>query len=71
MPCWPPRFTRLGLGLVTATTMTVNTGSRRVLARCGLRHVRTEYGRYPDTILGAEHGDVDYEITRADWFRTR
>jgi RimJ/RimL family protein N-acetyltransferase len=52
---------------VVATTMTVNTGSRRVLEKAGLRHTRTFHVDWPDPIPGAEHGDVVYELTRAQW----
>ncbi|MFJ1757933.1 GNAT family N-acetyltransferase [Kitasatospora sp. NPDC088134] len=51
---------------VVATTMTVNTASRRVLERIGLRHVRTFFADWPDPIPGSELGDVVYELTRAD-----
>jgi RimJ/RimL family protein N-acetyltransferase len=60
-------FGRLHLDRVVATTMAGNTGSWRVLEKCGLRRVRTFY--YPDAALmpGAEHGDFVYELTRSDW----
>ena len=62
-------FQRLHLDRVVATTMADNTGSWRVLEKCGLRRVRTFY--YPDADLmpGAEHGDFVYELTRSDWTR--
>ncbi len=60
-------FTTLGRLRIEATTMAVNTGSRKVLERCGFRLVRTEFGRYPDPIPGAGHGDVDYVIERTAW----
>lgn len=60
-------FGQLHLDRVVATTMTDNTGSWRVMEKCGLRRVRTFY--YPDAHLmpGGEHGDVVYELTRSDW----
>jgi RimJ/RimL family protein N-acetyltransferase len=60
-------FERLHLERIVATTMADNTGSWRVLERCGLRRVKTFY--YPDVDLmpGAEHGDFAYELTRSDW----
>lgn len=60
-------FGRLHLDRVVATAMADNTGSWRVMEKCGMRRVRTFY--YPDTDLmpGAEHGDVVYELTRSDW----
>jgi RimJ/RimL family protein N-acetyltransferase len=62
-------FGRLHLDRVVATTMADNTGSWRVLEKCGMRRVRTFY--YPDADLmpGAEHGDFVYELTRGDWSR--
>lgn len=60
-------FGRLHLDRVVATTMADNTGSWRVMEKCGMRRVRTFY--YPDADLmpGAEHGDFVYELTRSDW----
>ena len=52
---------------ITASTMTVNTASRRVLGKAGLRHVRTVHQPWPEVIGGSEHGDVEYAITRAEW----
>ncbi|MFJ4681543.1 MULTISPECIES: GNAT family N-acetyltransferase [unclassified Kitasatospora] len=58
---------RPGTERVVATTMAVNTASRRVLERAGLRHVRTFSADWPDPIPGSEHGDVVYALTRAEW----
>jgi RimJ/RimL family protein N-acetyltransferase len=62
-------FERLHLDRIVATTMADNTGSWRVLEKCGLRRVKTF--NYPDADLmpGAEHGDFVYELTRNDWAR--
>jgi RimJ/RimL family protein N-acetyltransferase len=60
-------FTSLGVERVVATTMAVNTGSRRVLEKAGLRHVDTFFADWPDPIPGAEHGDVVYAVTREEW----
>jgi RimJ/RimL family protein N-acetyltransferase len=60
-------FTELGARRVFARTMTVNTRSRRVMAKCGLRHVRTFFEDWPEAIEGSEHGDVEYELLREDW----
>jgi RimJ/RimL family protein N-acetyltransferase len=57
-------FTDLGVGRVFALTMTVNTASRRVLAKCGLTLVRTIPFDGPDGIEGAEHGTVEYALTK-------
>jgi RimJ/RimL family protein N-acetyltransferase len=61
----------LGLDRVVATTMTVNTASRRVLEKAGLRHVGTFFADWPDPIPGAEHGDVVYALTRAEFAAAR
>lgn len=51
----------LGVRRVTATTMSVNSASRRVMERIGMRFVRTFFADWPVHIPGAEHGDVEYE----------
>jgi RimJ/RimL family protein N-acetyltransferase len=62
-------FTDLGVQRVFAHTMTVNQASRRVMEKCGLTLVHT--GPYdgpdPDVIDGAEHGAVEYALTKSDW----
>jgi len=58
-------FTDLGIDRVTAQTMAVNTGSRRVMEKAGLRHVRTWHQEWPDPIEGTEQGEVEYAIDRA------
>ncbi len=60
-------FGRLDIDRVVATTMAANTGSWRVLEKCGLRRVRTFYYEDAERIPGAEHGDYAYELTRSDW----
>lgn len=60
-------FGSLGVERVHATTMAVNTRSRRVMEKCGLRYVRTFHAEWPVRIAGDEHGDVEYAITRAQW----
>jgi RimJ/RimL family protein N-acetyltransferase len=60
-------FTELGLHRVVATTMVVNTGSRRVLEKAGLRHVHTFHTKWPNPLPGAEKGDVVYAATRQEW----
>ncbi|GCD96861.1 GNAT family N-acetyltransferase [Embleya hyalina] len=62
-------FDELGVQRVTANTMTVNTGSRRVMEKAGLTFVRTFFEDWPEEIEGSEQGDVEYELTRADWER--
>ncbi len=60
-------FTELGASRVYATTLAVNAASRRVMEKAGMRFVRHFHGEWPVAIPGDEHGDVEYEITRADW----
>jgi RimJ/RimL family protein N-acetyltransferase len=57
-------FTDLGVERVFALPMTVNTASRRVLEKCGLTPVRTIPFDGPDGVEGAEHGTVEYALTR-------
>lgn len=52
-------FRELGVKRVLATTMAVNTASRRVMEKVGLRYVRTYYGNWPEPIEGNEQGDVE------------
>jgi RimJ/RimL family protein N-acetyltransferase len=60
-------FAQPGIELVRAETMAVNTRSRAVMQRCGLRYVRTFHLEWDDPIAGTEHGEVEYEITKAEW----
>ncbi|WP_326797924.1 GNAT family N-acetyltransferase [Streptomyces sp. NBC_01808] len=64
-------FTDLGVERVTANTMAVNTGSRRVMEKSGLTLVRHFTGDWPEQIEGSEHGEVEYALTRSRWERTR
>jgi RimJ/RimL family protein N-acetyltransferase len=64
-------FTRLDARRVWAQTMTVNAASRAVMERCGMRYVRTFHLEWPEPIAGTEHGDVEYELTRAAWAARR
>ncbi|GAA5144647.1 hypothetical protein GCM10023340_12650 [Nocardioides marinquilinus] len=57
-------FTVPGVGRVVASTMAVNTGSRRVLEKAGLRHVDTWVGTWDDPLPGAEEGEVEYAAVR-------
>jgi RimJ/RimL family protein N-acetyltransferase len=60
-------FTDLAVARVFAHTMTVNTASRHVLEKCGLTLVRTTPYKGPHVIEGAEHGQVEYAITKPEW----
>jgi RimJ/RimL family protein N-acetyltransferase len=60
-------FTDLGVERVFGHTMTVNTASRHVMEKCGLTLVRTTPYEGTDPIEGAEHGEVEYALTRPEW----
>ncbi|GAA2751676.1 MULTISPECIES: GNAT family N-acetyltransferase [Kitasatospora] len=64
-------FAELGAERVVATTMAVNAASRRVMEKAGLRYVRTFFEEWPEYLEGAEHGDVEYAVSRAEWTATR
>ncbi|MBE1593746.1 GNAT family N-acetyltransferase [Nonomuraea angiospora] len=60
-------FRELGARRVFAQTMAVNVRSRRVMEKCGLRFARTFHPEWEDPLPGTEHGEVEYELTRAEW----
>ena len=60
-------FRELGVQRVFASTMAVNTASRRVMEKSGLRFVRLFHADWPVRIEGDEHGDVEYALTREEW----
>ena len=60
-------FTGHGIDRVSATTMTVNLASRRVMEKCGLTHLRTYFDDEQPAIDGADQGHVEYQLTRAEW----
>ncbi|MEU0101636.1 GNAT family N-acetyltransferase [Streptomyces sp. NPDC006267] len=64
-------FTDLGVRRVTANTMAVNTGSRRVMEKTGLTFLRAYTDDWPEVIEGSEHGEVEYVLTREAWARGR
>ncbi|TID21346.1 gb [Venturia nashicola] len=59
----------LGVDEVYGETMAVNTGSRKAMAKCGLKHVRTWHNKYEEftPAPGIEEGEVEYRITRGEW----
>lgn len=63
-------FGELGVDRVWAETMAVNTPSRKVMERVGLTYARTFHVDFDDLIDGTEHGEVEYELLRADWERS-
>jgi len=56
-------FETAGYEKVVACTMTVNHGSRRVMEKIGMRHVRT-VPVDADHLPGSDLGEVWYELTR-------
>jgi RimJ/RimL family protein N-acetyltransferase len=60
-------FDSPGLQTVWAETMAVNQASRAVMAKLGMRHVRTDHRGWDHPLPGSEHGEVVYEITRDEW----
>ncbi|MCQ9384682.1 GNAT family N-acetyltransferase [Brevibacterium sp. 50QC2O2] len=62
-------FGTVGLQRAWAETMAVNTPSRRVMEKIGMRHIRTEVRHWDDPLPGAELGEVVYEITGEEWER--
>lgn len=60
-------FSVQGIERVFASTMAVNTGSRRVLTKLGLAHTSTWVRGCEDPVPGWEMGEVGYELTRAEW----
>jgi len=60
-------FTELGARRVFASTMVVNTASRRVMEKAGLRLVRLYHAEWPVRIEGDEQGDVEDALTREEW----
>jgi shikimate kinase len=57
-------FTELNVERIWAETMAVNTPSRRVLERVGLRYVRTFHVTFENPLPGTEQGEVEYELRR-------
>ena len=60
-------FNDLGLARIFAETMAVNDASRATMASVGMSYVRTMQVDWADPIPGAEQGEVEYAITRAEW----
>jgi len=60
-------FQTVGLHRIWAETMAVNEGSRAVMRKLGMRHVRTDARRWDEPVPDSELGDVVYEITASEW----
>jgi RimJ/RimL family protein N-acetyltransferase len=56
-----------GVRRVIAQTMAVNAASRGVMASAGLSYVRTYFPDFDEPLAGAEQGEVEYELTLAEW----
>jgi RimJ/RimL family protein N-acetyltransferase len=62
-------FVTVGIRRVIAQTMAVNAASRGVMASVGMSYVRTNFPVWDEPLPGANEGEVEYELTRADWER--
>ncbi len=62
-------FETVGVRRVIAQTMAVNTASRGVMTAVGMTYVRTYYPEWEDPLPGSDQGEVEYELTLADWQR--
>ena len=60
-------FVTVGVQRVIAQTMAVNVASRGVMTAVGMSYVRTYFPEWDDPLPGSEQGEVEYELTRADW----
>jgi RimJ/RimL family protein N-acetyltransferase len=60
-------FTEFGVQRVVAQAMVVNTASRRVMEKAGLKLVRTFHQPWPYPMEGDQFGDVEYALDKADW----
>jgi RimJ/RimL family protein N-acetyltransferase len=63
-------FRAWGAKRIYAETMAVNTRSRRVMEKIGLRHVRTYRVDWPDPLPGSEQGEVEYALTRDEYVQS-
>ena len=60
-------FEDVGVDRIFAETMAVNEASRATMASIGLQYVRTFHLDWGEPLPGAEHGEVEYAITREQW----
>ncbi|HEV2092366.1 MAG TPA: GNAT family N-acetyltransferase [Rubrobacter sp.] len=61
-------FTERSGRRVMSETMMVNAASRRVMEKAGLTHARTFHQEWPWRIEGAEMGEVEYALKKADYW---
>jgi RimJ/RimL family protein N-acetyltransferase len=66
-PMLAQAFADPGVETVVASTMAVNSASRRVLEKIGLRHTETWHEQWDDPIPGSEQGEVGYSLSRDEW----
>ncbi|MGZ4414661.1 MAG: GNAT family N-acetyltransferase [Gaiellaceae bacterium] len=59
----------LGLDRIIAQTMAANAGARAAIERIGLTYVRTFPTSMTAPVEGVDEGEVEYEITHAQWQR--
>ena len=52
---------------MTAEAMAVNTASRRVMEKAGLRLVRAFHQPWPYPVDRDQHGDVAYALDKTSW----
>lgn len=66
-------FADLGLDRIFAQTMAANVASRATMNAVGMTFARsyTSAGPYDDPVVGAQQGEVEYAISRAEWARGR
>jgi RimJ/RimL family protein N-acetyltransferase len=62
-------FDAVRLERIIAQTLSVNAASRAVIERIGLTYVRTYPTSMTVPVEGVEEGEVEYEMTRAQWER--
>jgi RimJ/RimL family protein N-acetyltransferase len=60
-------FITVGVRRVIAQAMAVNAASRGVMTSVGMSYVRTYFPDWEEPLAGAEQGEVEYELTLADW----
>ena len=64
-------FAECGFERIMAVTMTVNSASRRVLEKIGMKYVRKVDVDWPFPFPGSDEGEVEYAVTRTEWSETR
>jgi RimJ/RimL family protein N-acetyltransferase len=64
-------FDDIRLDRIIAQTLTVNAASRAVMERLGLTYVRTFPTSMTAPVEGVGQGEVEFEMTRKQWERSR